>query len=256
LFVQAGMNDIDRRCDAFLSWLDDKKRSREPFLKQLLAASGATAGILKAVDAGPKSIALAAIAFNLASDTFTNVSSRLLQDIDGHVVQSVVLDNQQKYRRKVLDLGTTVDNKPAAIYLLRGYLRICAPFSIEASISNTVTVYHRGGAEALAKDDPILTRSPEVAGVIANATAPLTRPPKALRVIAATRLNGYEESLSRKQIMEFQTAVCVTPDGDLGPLNSKTRVAIKAKLIASDQLLTPRKGILLRRILRGPAACP
>src|SRR5580658_6925097 len=31
LLVQAGMNDIDLRCDAYLSWLYDRKSSKEPF---------------------------------------------------------------------------------------------------------------------------------------------------------------------------------------------------------------------------------
>src|SRR6476619_1706477 len=35
IFVQAGMNDIDRRCDAYLAWLDDRRRWREPVLKQI-----------------------------------------------------------------------------------------------------------------------------------------------------------------------------------------------------------------------------
>src|SRR5260370_30595625 len=33
-FVQAGMNDIDRRCDAYLAWLDDRKRSQTPVLHE------------------------------------------------------------------------------------------------------------------------------------------------------------------------------------------------------------------------------
>jgi hypothetical protein len=160
VFVQAGMNDIDRRCDAYLTWLDDKKRGKEPLLKQLLAMSGATAAILKATDAGATPIALAAIAFNLASETITNVSSRLVHEIDSRTVNAIVLDNQQTYRQRVLDRINDIDNGPAAMYLLRGYLRICLPFAIETSISNTLTVYHRAGPEALA-DGPLATRPPE-----------------------------------------------------------------------------------------------
>jgi hypothetical protein len=152
------MNDVDQRCDAYLAWLDEKKRSREPILKQLAAMGAATAGILQAVDSGPKSLALAGIAFGLAAETFTNINSRLLQEVDHTTVQTTVLNNQQIYRDKVL--GEIVDNRPAAIYLLRGYLRICMPFSIEMDINNTVTVFHRSGAGALTRD-PMLTRAPE-----------------------------------------------------------------------------------------------
>src|SRR5229473_426601 len=118
LLVQAGMNDIDLRCDAYLSWLHDRRSSREPFLKELAVLGGAAAGILRATEVGATPIALTAIAFGLAADTFTN-----------------------------LDL--VIDNRPAAIYVLRNYLSICVPASIEMSINNTINVYHRGGPAAL-----------------------------------------------------------------------------------------------------------
>ena len=35
LIVQAGLNDIDRRCDAYLAWLDDRKRTNNAVLKQI-----------------------------------------------------------------------------------------------------------------------------------------------------------------------------------------------------------------------------
>ena len=168
LVVQAGMNDIDLRCDSYLAWLDDKKRSTAPVLKELAALGGATAAILQAADAGPKSIALVGIAFGLAAQTFTNINSRLLQEVNHSTVQSVVLDNQQQFRTKVLRM--LVDNKPAALYLLRSYLRICLPFSIETSINNTTTVFHRSGAEALR--EPLLVRAPELAP-ISPPSAPL-----------------------------------------------------------------------------------
>jgi hypothetical protein len=34
-FVQAGMNDIDLRCDGFLTWLDARRRDREPVLSEI-----------------------------------------------------------------------------------------------------------------------------------------------------------------------------------------------------------------------------
>jgi hypothetical protein len=147
LLVQAGMNDIDLRCDAYLSWLYDRKASKEPFLKELASIGGAAAGILKATDAGATPIALTAIAFGLAADTFTNIDLRLVNAVDYTTVDSVVRDNRTEFRLNNLNL--VIDNRPAAIYVLRNYLSICVPDSIEMSINNTVTVYHRGGPDAL-----------------------------------------------------------------------------------------------------------
>jgi hypothetical protein len=147
LLVQAGMNDIDLRCDAYLGWLYDRKSSKEPFLKELASIGGAAAGILKATDAGATPIALTAIAFGLAAETFTNIDLRLVNAVDYTTVDSLVRDNRTQFRRNNIDL--VIDNRPAAIYVLRNYLSICVPDSIEMSINNTVTVYHRAGPDAL-----------------------------------------------------------------------------------------------------------
>ena len=42
LFVQAGMNDIDQRCDAYLTWLDNVRRAEAPILKQISDTHTAT----------------------------------------------------------------------------------------------------------------------------------------------------------------------------------------------------------------------
>jgi len=264
LLVQAGMNDIDLRCDAYLSWLYDRKSSKEPFLKELASIGGATAGILKATEVGATPIALTAIAFGLAADTFTNVDLRLVNAVDYSTASSVVRDNRTQFRLNNLDL--VIDNRPAVIYVLRNYLSICVPDSIEMSINNTVTVYHRSGPDAL-RIPPIALRtagatatsstSAAVRGtpVVRAATEPLPTIKKNLIVVSPTRLNGYEQSLADPEIDEFQRAVCVKPTHDLGPLGSETRTKIKDTLKASDELLSDRKGVLLRRILRNGVTC-
>ena len=45
--VQAGLNDIDLRCDAYLGWLDNRKRSEAPLLQQLSDTATRTQAILR-----------------------------------------------------------------------------------------------------------------------------------------------------------------------------------------------------------------
>lgn len=262
LLVQAGMNDIDLRCDGYLSWLYDRKSSKEPFLKELAGMGGATAGILSTTHAGATPIALTAIAFGLAADTFTNIDLRLVNAVDYTTANSVVRDNRTQFRFKNLDL--VIDNRPAAIYVLRNYLSICVPDSIEMSINNTVNVYHRAGPDALRMDPIGLRTAPATSStsaavrgspVVRAAVEPLPAIKKNPVVVSPTRLNGYEQSLTEPEIDEFQRAVCVKPTHDLGPLGSETRTKIKDTLKASDELLSDRKGILLRRILRNGVTC-
>ena len=70
-------------------------------------------------------------------------------------MQSVVLTRQQKYRET---LPVVIDNRPAAIYALRQYLRLCMPMTIETQINTTVKLFERGGTAALehAADHPMV----------------------------------------------------------------------------------------------------
>lgn len=149
VFVQAGMNDIDRRCDAYLTWLDNKRRQIGPIHQQILDTEGATLAIIAASVADPtKAIAVVAAAFGFASHSFTNFNSRFLFEVEKSTVQSVVLTRQQKYRET---LPVIIDNRPAAIYALRQYLRLCMPMTIETQINTTVKLFERGGLPALAE---------------------------------------------------------------------------------------------------------
>ena len=81
VFVQAGMNDIDERCDKYLAWLDARRRDAAPALKQISDLSRAATGIMLPAGASKDAITIVGLAFGLATDTFTNVNSRLLFEI-------------------------------------------------------------------------------------------------------------------------------------------------------------------------------
>ena len=142
VFVEAGMNDIDQRCDAFLIWLDARRRDREPVLAELSALNTAAHTIMTVSGVGPKSLEIVTAAFGLATSTYTNWSSRLLIAINQSTVQDVVYTSQKQFREKI---GSwPVNDRPTAIYLLRNYLRLCLPTTIEANI-NTSTILVQSG---------------------------------------------------------------------------------------------------------------
>jgi hypothetical protein len=149
IIVLAGMNDIDQRCDAYLSWLDQKKRETAGILAEIAAIRVAVDAITNpaiATSISPLGLAAIAAAFGLATSTFNNINSLLLQ-VDHTTVQSVVFINRRKFRERLLDLP--IDNKPIAVHALRSYLEICMPMTISANINATVTVFQQGGAGAL-----------------------------------------------------------------------------------------------------------
>ena len=229
LFVEAGMNDVDLRCDAYLAWLDNRKRSAAPILNQLAAMNSATQAIMHATGAGAAAITIVGLGFGLAADTFTNVNSRLLLEVNQSTVQSVVLGHQTDYRLQVTRVQ--VRSRPMAIYLLRNYLRICMPFSIETSINNTVSVYHRVGPDAL-RAPPLSTRAPRVAAatsaaptrvVIRSTEAPPPAPPPVQTIIGP--LGPIESAMTLAEGIRLQETLCVEqPSGNFSVGNTRGRL--------------------------------
>ena len=192
VIVQAGMNDIDQRCDAYLTWLDDRSRSQAPILKELSDLSVATQAIMATTPAGAEAITVVGIAFGLASSTFTNFNSRLLYEVNHSTVQSIVFGNDNRFRQDLM--GKTINNRPAAIYALRSYLRLCMPFTIETSINNAVTLFEVGGVpSADANPNPLISAN-NVATVVSNKTVTFT---------ASTSANVIEGWLYQNGVLNF-----------------------------------------------------
>jgi hypothetical protein len=154
LIVQAGLNDVDRRCDSYLAWLDDRRRTNNAVLKELGDVTVASQAIMRVAGVSANPITLAGLAFGLASNTFTNINSRLLLEVDKTTVQTLVLRRRDDFR---IDLqNKTVGDRPSAIHALRLYLTICTPFAIETDINATVTVFQQVGSRGLDIKGPLV----------------------------------------------------------------------------------------------------
>jgi hypothetical protein len=146
IMVQAGMNDIDARCDAYLAWLDVKRREKDAVLAEIGSIRFAVDALTNPNIAGVSAVGLAAIsaAFGLATNTVNNLNMLLLQ-VDHTTVQNVVIPNRHIFREDLLKVSAAIDNKPAAVHTLRTYLSICMPMTIAANINSTVTVFQQTG---------------------------------------------------------------------------------------------------------------
>jgi hypothetical protein len=96
----------------------------------------------------PKSLDILTAALGLASATYTNWNSRLLISLEKSTVQEVVYTSQGQFRDKIKDYR--VPDRPAATYLLRNYLRLCMPTTIEATFNTSTALVQRGPAAAVA----------------------------------------------------------------------------------------------------------
>lgn len=221
------MNDIDVRCDSYLVWLDARRRAREPILQEISDVRTTTTAILAATGAGVEPIAIAAAAFGLASSSFTNVNSSLVFALDQSTVQTVVVSRQNEFRR---NLPLVIDNRPAAMYALRSYLRLCMPMTIDTQVNTTVKLYEQGGPAGIAAlaavaDNPLIDAAAVRSAILRGASSPVA-PYRALpsRAAPATesraapdplavRVGGYEKALQASDVASFQSVVCIPRTG-------------------------------------------
>jgi Putative peptidoglycan binding domain. len=222
LIVRQGMNDIDRRCDGYLQWLDNRKRSKGPWIAQIGDTAAATAAVLGQVDAGTKAITLVAQAFQLVTKSVENYHSRLLLEVESSTVHSIVLKGRYDFRTYLQAKGIHFSNKPDAEHALRSYTRLCLPFAIEAKINNFSTLAannERPGADNTLGDLPVV-------GAV-RASTPVFRPDRG----AGTRNPAIEDQTVRR----LQKALCVPADGKVGV---QTKEAIRAYQYVNRQAET------------------
>jgi hypothetical protein len=262
IFVQAGLNDIDMRCDAYLAWLDERRRSSGPILQQISDVRTATTAILGATGVGVQPIAIVSAAFGLAASSFANFQSRLVLEVNHSTVQTIVLNGQRRLRLEIL--RTRIDNRPTAMHALRQYLRICMPFTIETEINTTITAFERGGADAVDRRTPLVDAITIQSPVIRDVRQTLKPGVKLKANASPVAVGPFERSLQPTQIKVLQRIVCVPQDG---VLTQATRDAILAFLrgantagknfkdTSSPDRITNLDATLLRQAPSGNVAC-
>lgn len=258
LIVQAGMNDIDTRCDSYLSWLDVKKRENGAVLSEIGAIRVAVDALTNPAITTVSPVALAAVAaaFGLATSTLGNVNSLLLQ-VDHTTVQSIVFTQRQIFRESVLKLTSEINNKPTAIHALRTYLTICMPMTISAGINSTVTVFQQTGGMFARSFSPTTT-----IGSPFTPASVVQKPPRALPVPPDVDVAPFfaETNLSKPDTELTLRGLCIDNNTGTGLTRAsliKALVAIFEATPDSDNPLKP-DGIISgneRRVINKQPNC-
>jgi hypothetical protein len=128
--VQAGMNDIDLRCDDFLARLNERRRIK-------IIAETAADKMMRVSGSDPKLLDVVTAAFGIARASDVSRNSRLLISTNHSTLQTIVLDSQRQFREKIKN--GVVPDQAAAIDILHGYLQLCMPVTIEAAINASAT---------------------------------------------------------------------------------------------------------------------
>lgn len=269
VIAEAGMNDIDARCDAYLAWLDDKRRSQEPILSEINALQTTSQALMRVAGVGADPITMVGLAFGLASNTFTNIRSRLLLEANHSTVQSIVLSRQKEYRDGLMK--QRIVTRAEAVYALRSYLRICMPMTIEMQINTTITIYEQAGVPGIAmkRDNPLIdprtvTRNAPVGAVpivSSQKIVHIDRPvPGPIPGLADITPKDNPELRGQSDLSQLQSALCAQADN--GAVGALTKAEIGIFKIATylDPTDTRREGKQLSpdeiRKIKTSGECP
>jgi hypothetical protein len=132
--INAGMDYADQRCEAYMHALFRLNRDKNTAISQIGLVGAATAGILAAVAATAKEVAITAILFGLAASTVENYSSNLLYELEPSSVRTLVRGLQAGYKG-ALPVPLNYNTRPGAVAVIRGYAALCVPANIEAEVN-------------------------------------------------------------------------------------------------------------------------
>jgi len=216
LVVLTGWNDIDRRCDGYLAWLDYQRRSRI-FANDLFAnVSLLTTGLFAALDTGKETISLVALGLGFAQNVYNSYQNRILIEIEGSTLETIVVDRRLYFRERITPVP--IVNKPDAVKVLRDYLRICTPYGIKISI-NTFSRAAATGAPLLENREVEVLRRSLLDSAIRDVTQPLADAVRTPEVIVlpgqglAERVGNQEKTLRESDVRSFQKLLCLHVDG-------------------------------------------
>ncbi|GIL02982.1 MAG: hypothetical protein BroJett030_28810 [Alphaproteobacteria bacterium] len=219
--VIAGINDINSRCDLYLAWLDNQRRTRGPIHHQLTSIDKFVQALLGFANVGNEAILVVGQAFGLADASLNNYYRAIDPDIEFSSIQTLILSRQKKFVDEFR--GETVYGRADAQYRLRNYLILCTPFTVKTEINDLITATARGvttDEDRNGKSIALIT-----GGLSPSSPLPPEPGPKEALI---NPLSAVERTLSLRDAMNIQNALCLAAiDGDFGRQGSNTRAALK-----------------------------
>lgn len=237
LIVQQGMNDIDRRCDAYLQWLDNRKRSKGPWISQIGDTAAATSAILGQVDAGTKAITIVGQAFQLLTKSVQNYHSRLLLEIESSTINSIVLRGRYDFRSYIQEQRIKFASKPEAEHALRSYTRLCLPFAIEAKVNDFSTLAAQGEmprSGGTFGDLPVVGNVPKPVDPINKGQGGGDLPPTPDIIQTFFGVPNFTEV----RLKTFQRATCTSSATTVGPRTKAAITIVEQTIQANKQAVT------------------
>lgn len=175
--VPAGFNYIDEKCNTYMRALYDLDRNRDRFKSALTVIDKSSAAIMGVAGASSKVMQVTAQAFGMTSGVADAFVDSYEFKVEPTIVFLTLNKLRAKYRDDISKLRDTIRSPGEAMVILRNYLNICQPNSIEGVVNSYIALGEArsngggGSPEDSAKTQAILARIAEREKQLADARA-------------------------------------------------------------------------------------
>ena len=170
-FLGSGYAYVDLRCEEYFDNLHRFYKKKREDVNVSNVVTGALGGILAAIQASAKSIALVAIGGTSTTASIENFGSSLLFELDPSATQGLVLKAQKAFQAEVVSRNVT-QSFPETLGAVSEYARLCLPPRIEKLVTEAVRT---ADPQDLSSEKPSEVTSKSLIGAVGK-TLRLSRP--------------------------------------------------------------------------------
>jgi len=153
--ISAGLQYSDARCSDYVESLYWVNKQSKADVRDVNSAGTLVTGVMGIAKSAASEIAAAAVLFGYAEESINNSGSRVLFDLEPSSIRSLVEGSQKAFRGALL---TGYNDQSGAFSVIREYIALCLPSTIEAEINNAA----KNAVQVAASGNPATGEPPKV----------------------------------------------------------------------------------------------
>ena len=153
--ISAGLQYADARCSDYVESLYWVNKQLKADVRDVNSAGTLVTGVMGIAKSAATEIAAAAVLFGYAEESINNSGSRVLFDLEPSSIRSLVEGSQKAFRGALL---TGYNDQSGAFSVIREYIALCLPSTIEAEINNAA----KNAVQVAASGNPATGEPPKV----------------------------------------------------------------------------------------------
>jgi len=227
--MQAGLNDIDLRCDQYLGWIDRKRIEALSYRRSAGALEALLGAGLRIDGASADSFAALLAVFSFARDAYDASNFSLLAALESSTIKSIVYKRQKAFRAAANAHSGKHASRESVVFALRNYLLICTPQTIVLDANTFTRDPSAGSPEALREDfqDQFKALTPVTGGQSFGSTGSVGGPQNQTCKGRDKVFSEAPDDKSCADILIAQRFLCFSGRGLDGKSGTNTTNAIK-----------------------------